>query len=801
MEPDDPVGKPGPQEHAVASTDAQQPTGVVEQDNEELTMPTKERLQSQEPKRDPSLTKDDSRGIMADPVISAGALTGVGVSQQANRSALNQQTDHAHFTSQLSTELAGNQLAGGQTAEHSSAHEDSDHLTNVSETAVSGHLKVQVNNEHETDKLQHEEPQLTAPSESSHEKNTTNIAPVHPQEAPQLSADNDDEALSVREEDAGETGTSDVGDEDGEDDEGDEAGSDVKDLEAQLKRKIAEARAKLNQHRELYGDPMEYEVLRQDDSNREARAPPRMQRGPGFEDYGEQRHLQQPYNGFDPRSFVARGVPAYRDAMHHGELNSPYALPQYQLSEHPASPGTESFAQDPMRMPLVPPMMHPYQTGGMAAPQGYTSHRQHMMNRQAAQYHAHSYGQAPPQSVYAPFPISPYEMQARPTLSPSSNQWPPSRQDMPAGRNLQQRAAPKSRVVEESDSTDDDEPLRTRIERHRSTISVNSSDNRAAAAQEPVSHHKQPDHIQEPESDSDFVPSKPAAKMGFKATKVKKTTKETKAKPIIPEKPPRLQPTQSTPTKIKTEDESASDAPIDWKLPKFEATFEPAQNVNEPSVAKISIPGIYREELLLSTDHGEQETDLLLNIFMPAQKALTVPDPAPATAILNFHTIAVMVIEAFVQFEIGDEWGTGRGHWHDDHDHGDVEYQRLRDAKDADPDEIFFAVIDRWRAGVESNKDPSKLIRGVQEFCDVALDIIYYIKDNGLLKQRKRAVRSDKGVKKGARKVGEDDETKSPAKRPAGKVHSPQVTKKAKVEKKEPKKKSRVSGVTVIRRQ
>lgn len=247
---------------------------------------------------------------------------------------------------------------------------------------------------------------------------------------------------------------------------------------------------------------------------------------------------------------------------------------------------------------------------------------------------------------------------------------------------------------------------------------------------------------------------------------------------------------------------SSDDEPISFALPKYDAQFEPAKTKHDPTVAKISLPGLVREVILLSPDHAEQETHLLLNVFLPSQKSLTVPDPHPAQAVLNFHTIAVMVIEAFVQFEIGDEFGTGRGHWHQDHDHGEAEYDKIRDSKDADPDEIFFAVIDRWRAAMESNKQPSRLIRGAQEFCDVALDLVYYIKEHGLITERKRAQRSDKGVKrgdkvadKGGKRVASEAKEVTARKKPKTEKAKPEDQKDKAAKKKRPELK-----VTVVRK-
>ncbi|KAI8933183.1 hypothetical protein NX059_009821 [Plenodomus lindquistii] len=206
------------------------------------------------------------------------------------------------------------------------------------------------------------------------------------------------------------------------------------------------------------------------------------------------------------------------------------------------------------------------------------------------------------------------------------------------------------------------------------------------------------------------------------------------------------------------ESSSSTSSPFDFALPPYEIQPQPPLKKDDVPRAKISIPGLIREELLLSPDHAAQELHLLCTLFLPTQEALPTPDPEPAVAVLNFHTIALMVIEAYVQFEIGDEFGTGRGHWHNEHDHDDEgEYVRLRDAKDADPNEIFFAVIDRWRAGIESGRKGVGLIRGAQEFCDVALDVIYYVKENGLLRVEPK-VGKTRGKGKGRGRADDDDD-------------------------------------------
>lgn len=203
-------------------------------------------------------------------------------------------------------------------------------------------------------------------------------------------------------------------------------------------------------------------------------------------------------------------------------------------------------------------------------------------------------------------------------------------------------------------------------------------------------------------------------------------------------------------------DNDASNAePISWKLPSFEITYHGPEKPNDNHEAAVSIPNLVREHVVLTDDHHRQEMQLFLEVFLPAQRALQTPDPQPAHSVINFHTISVMVLEAFVQWEIGDELGRGYGF------HGgntamrpppqgkeDDEPERIRSATDADVDEIFFSVVDRWRAGMLSDKGTFKLIRGCQEFCDIALDVIHFVKEHGLLspeEKKKKKERSDKG--------------------------------------------------------
>lgn len=329
--------------------------------------------------------------------------------------------------------------------------------------------------------------------------------------------------------------------------------------------------------------------------------------------------------------------------------------------------------------------------------------------------------------------------------------------DLPSSKK--KRDTYESGNEENSADDDDDEPLRTRVQRHYSI----SSDPDATDV-EIMSMKKKP------------LPRRPTATS----------------------KPQRFSAARASSDKSSP----SSVGEIDWTLPSYEAQYKPGPTKNDAPIAKISIPGLVREELMLSPDHAEQEVHLLLNVFLPAQQALAVPEPEPAVAVLNFHTIALMVIEAYTQFEIGDEFGTGRGHWHDEHDRGDEEYARLRNAKDADPDEIFFAVIDRWRAGMESSKQGAKLVRGSQEFCDVALDLVYYIKENGLLREEK--VEKKEVIKRGAKKV---TEVEGEAKKRKSSANTVEARKKVKLDKgkgtpksKVPKKKKRAEPSLVVYR-
>jgi hypothetical protein len=434
----------------------------------------------------------------------------------------------------------------------------------------------------------------------------------------------------------------------------------------------------------------------------------------------------------------------------------------------PSNPHSQEIALNlyPECSRMSDPASLPYgmYQSGMQHPQQGPSYGQHAVGYQNFGYPAMPLDRYPSHIRHPPLPISPFQIPVRHLAPPAPNSQSLKYQALPAQPRVQYQNALQSQLVGEAD--DDDEPLRTRV-RHQLPSIHDSASRSSSPAFEPAQLRNKLDHAKDPESKVVESHKKQPLNKGTAVRKAPST------QPAVP---------QCAQFQVPTQSESAPASEIDWKLPEYEAIYTPAPTKHDPGLAKVSLPGLVREEILLSPDHAEQEAHLLLNIFIPAQKALQTPDPMPAVAVLNFHTIAVMVIEAFVQFEIGDEFGTGRGHLHHDHDTEDGEYERLRSAKDSDEDEIFFSVIDRWRAAMESGKEPAKLVRGAQEFCDIALEVIYYIKEHGLLAQRERAVRSDKGVKRGARKVGEVEEEKTGAKRKL-KVNDVPARKKAKAEK------------------
>ncbi|KAG9193498.1 hypothetical protein G6011_03533 [Alternaria panax] len=408
-----------------------------------------------------------------------------------------------------------------------------------------------------------------------------------------------------------------------------------------------------------------------------------------------------------------------------------------------------------------------------------------------------SYAQVQPNMSYSFNPASLYKRSTKTLASSSSNSWIPGPYVLQGPQKMREKVSDGNDCVDEYVASDDDEPLRSRVKRHPSVTSSRDSvigNSTLPMASNGIARHSR----QDDDSDVEFVAS---------TAKPKPTVPKAIQNPMPMSRPvPQLgtssPPAKNTPSYPETAGE------IDWTLPQYEVQCQPLAKGEDIPSAKVSLPGLVHEELFLSPDHANQEVHLLMNIFIPNQRALPDPDPEPAIALLNFHTIAVMVIEAYVQYEIGDEFGTGRGHLHTQHDRGDTEYERMRDAVDADTNEIFFAVVDRYRAGLESKKKPLQLIRGMQEFCDLALDLIFYIKDHGLLRPELevRAARVDKGVKRGPRGETRAEEAKGKGTKrgTTAKPNEVQPRKRAKTaavaEVKKKRAKSKIPALTVVRK-
>jgi hypothetical protein len=311
-------------------------------------------------------------------------------------------------------------------------------------------------------------------------------------------------------------------------------------------------------------------------------------------------------------------------------------------------------------------------------------------------------------------------------------------------------------IIDTDDSEDDsdNEPLVTRTKHHHNADSVSNG----YASRAPIPHKLQEEVQAEPSasSTSTKVPSLP--------------------RPLPQRQSPSVRPSSPDPTAI------------DWKLPEYHIDPAPNDKETENPVIKITLPGCIRESLLLSMDHPEQELHLFQEIFLPAQRSLSTPDLEPCKAILNFHNICVMVLDAYYAHQVGDlvahiprpatsDPFAAHAAYQDQQQQKNTELDPVdrKDAREIDENEIFFATMDRWRAGLEEPvKQAYTLIRGPQEFTEIALDIIYYIKAHGMVNQKAkpkeqkeskepkvRAERSDKGIKRGPKgnsKEGDGDD-------------------------------------------
>jgi hypothetical protein len=319
----------------------------------------------------------------------------------------------------------------------------------------------------------------------------------------------------------------------------------------------------------------------------------------------------------------------------------------------------------------------------------------------------------------------------------------------------------------ECESSDDDEPLLIRTRRHHSSDSqVEATISRRALNLGNVGTYEE-----NPTDRDDEDVRVPGRKARLKLTIKKPPSKAPQIEPHsiqYKSAPPHRPLPQAIPQTPQHSNEDPESNEISWKLPSYAVEPQPTDPEEDQPKVKITLPNMIRETLLLSPDHATQETDLLRHLFLPGQQALAVPEPQPIIATLNFHNVAGMVLDAYAAFEAGDELTSvgrkKRGIPISSSPNTDEEAEHeaaQNDVRDADIDEIFLAVIDRWRAGKASNKKSYSLIRGVQEFCDIALDIIYYIHEHGLLREenaaRVRKERCDKGIKRGPRGTKEEE--------------------------------------------
>ncbi|RYN36802.1 hypothetical protein AA0112_g4410 [Alternaria arborescens] len=451
-----------------------------------------------------------------------------------------------------------------------------------------------------------------------------------------------------------------------------------------------------------------------------------------------------------------------------------FGYPQRQLNAPP------SFVTGPLTYQRAPQLSNQQVLNGLNSP-GF----------QQSASPTVSYSQMPLNMSYCLNPASIYKSTIKIPTSPSLNTRVIESYTPQGPKGTPKKIPDENDCSDEGDASDDDEPLQSRVKRHPSVTSSRDSVigmSPLIIASNRIARHRR----QNNDSDVELVTSK---------SKPKHATREVKQNQVRNPQPASAPSDNASPSSENAEE-------IDWTLPQYEVQRQPLAKGEEIPSAKVSLPGLVREEILLSPDHADEEVHLLMNIFIPNQRTLPNPDPEPAIALLNFHTIAVMVIEAYVQYEIGDEFGTGRGHFHTEHNRGDAEYERMRDAVDADTNEIFFAVVDRYRAGLESKKKPLQLIRGTQEFCDLALDLIFYIKDHGLLRPepKAKAARADKGVKRGPRGGAKAEQAKGKGikRGTTAKPNEVQPRKKAKtapvLEVKKKRSGPKTSGITVLKR-
>jgi hypothetical protein len=485
---------------------------------------------------------------------------------------------------------------------------------------------------------------------------------------------------------------------------------------------------------------------------------------PGSSMVNHINRLDPTKRGFSQHNPTATSSPLKNNAIvsnktaHYGEQRKPQP---YLFGPSPGHHDTSafnlfdmnSFGQSPM--PFIP-LPQEQQQSGYYNPNGMHPHPNEFFYDQSQIANLYQ------QSLHSTFQHG-YHLPGPVLNRPSDN--PYASPKSVGKRKAQEIVDVQEHEEEEEESSEDNEPLIDRTRRHHS-LKSRSDTTESVLGQECHQSANKRQAVARDNEDIQFMGSKPKQKLALKMPGAK--APRTEPQPILNKAIPL---TRSLPqpipqsTQPSNDEDDAESTEISWKLPTFAIDPQPTDPETEQCSIKVSIPGMVREVVLLSPDHAAQESHLYTHLFLPGQQTLTVQDPDPIVATLNFHTVAIMVLDAYAAFKAGDEltkigrarryYDSGAASTSSSSGGAEDDPDIKKEARNADIDEIFFAVIDRWRAGKASNKKSYSLIRGVQEFCDIALDIIYYVHENGLLQEhdpdRVRKERCDKGVKRGPR--------------------------------------------------
>ncbi|KAF2245959.1 hypothetical protein BU26DRAFT_507622 [Trematosphaeria pertusa] len=523
-------------------------------------------------------------------------------------------------------------------------------------------------------------------------------------------------------------------------------------------------------------------------------APRRIKSEPRDEDYRTPHQRGPNHSGLERASDGLPGRLQGTTSTQHSTQGGPAG---YYYGQMPGNEQAAAYGQTGMAMYGQPPMPDvPYQ-GTFNGPQQSAMYGQGI----PPYSHDHYYGQMPDPHQYGYYPHGTYQAYSQPQASLYRS-----------ARATGKRKAEDEPVAHsdgDDDGSSDDEPLVTRTQRHHSILSHSNASNSGMGRSSPTAASGSL-YQADAHGGASTNPRVP--------TKLKLTVK----KPTLARPLPQPQPSQSS---EQFSSSAADNNGISWKLPTY--AVEPHTSGDGYPSVKVSLPGLVREELLLSADHAAQEIHLFKHLFLPGQQALATPDPQPTIAVLNFHTVCTLVLDAYDAYEIGDL----EAHSRPQPPSAPEGAVGILDAREVSVDDIFFAAIDRWRAGMagDHGKKNYALIRGIQEFCDIALDVIYYVHEHGLLREKEkqkmdgrvRKERSDKGVPRKPRGGGASQQPqaqtqvakKAPGRPPKaekagakksaaaagagrGKVNTLQARKKAK---KEPAKRERLGEVSVTK--